>query len=152
MHWRFEDYEVITGYTNVGHVPYASLREFFALVGTGASHEEAVVELRRLYAERVEHMLQAGDSVPPPGSGPARARFASDDLVRRLGDFVGKFWRDVLGTSIATSFVSDESRLSSWEHYVGGRDALLRRVQARYGVDIFVDLRRTCSLRARVHS
>jgi hypothetical protein len=29
VHWRFEDYEVITGYTNVGHVPYASLREFF---------------------------------------------------------------------------------------------------------------------------
>jgi hypothetical protein len=118
----------------MSHTP--AFGSFLSLVGTGASHEEAVVKLRRLYTERVEHMLQAGESIPAPGSGQGPAQFASDDLVRTLGDFVGEFWWDVLCTSIASSFVSDESRLSSWDHYVGGREALLRRVQARYGVDI----------------
>ncbi len=35
-----------------------------------------------------------------------------------------------------TSFVSNESRLSSWEHYVGGREQLIARVWEQYGVDI----------------
>jgi hypothetical protein len=44
----------------------------------------------------------------------------------------------LLGTSYSTSFVSNESTLDVWGYmYVpGGRQELVARVKARYGVDI----------------
>ena len=66
-----------------------------------------------------------------------RPSFASSDRIAALGDFVGEFWSTILDAKIAQSFISNESVLSSWEHYVqGGRDEIVRRVLARYGVDI----------------
>ncbi len=62
--------------------------------------------------------------------------FAPDDRIQALHPFIDEFWEQVLGTSMATSFVSNESRFSSWEHYVGGREQLIARVQEQYGVDI----------------
>jgi hypothetical protein len=135
MTWGFEDYTLDLGHTNVGRVPYAGLREFFALVGTGATHEEAITELRRLFADRIEAMRRAGESLPAPGERP-RARFAPNDSVEALRPFVEEFWRDVLGTSYGRSYVSNESTLEAWEHYAGGREGLIARVLDRYGVDI----------------
>jgi hypothetical protein len=134
---RFEDYKIKTGYTNVGHVPIASLEEFFALTGTGDTHEEAISQLKDEFYKRIDLMEQRGEPIPRPGSGKARARFADSDQVESLRPFIDEFWSEILGTSYLTSFVSNKSRLSSWEHYVsGGRPSLIRRVKEKYGVDI----------------
>ena len=66
-----------------------------------------------------------------------RPSFAASDRIAALGGFVGEFWSEILDANITQSFVSNESVLSSWEHYVpGGRDEIIRRVLERYGVDI----------------
>jgi hypothetical protein len=76
-------------------------------------------------------------STPLSGSERTRLTFAPNDQVEALRPFVDEFWAEVLGTSYTTSFISNESRLSSWERYVpGGRTALIRKVKERYGVDI----------------
>lgn len=134
---RFEDYEVQTGYTNVGNKPWAGIEEFFALVGTGETHQEAIRDLKKQFYERIAYLREKGESIPLPGSGKGRAQFAASDQVESLRPFVDEFWSDILGTSYSTSFVSNESRLSAWEHYLpGGREELLRRVAKKYGVDI----------------
>ena len=119
--------------TSVPNSPLQARRQ--RLAGVREPEEEAVTELRRLYAYRVERMRRAGEHLPAPGER-ARARFAPNERVEALRPFVEEFWRDVLGTSYATSYVSDESTLDAWEHYAGGRDALIARVLERYGVDI----------------
>ncbi len=134
---RFEDYRIKTGYTNVGHVPYASIEEFFALVATGATHNEAIWKLRPEFERRIACMKERGEPIPLPGSGKGRARFASNDQIAALRPLVDEFWSEILGTSYATSFVSNESRLSTWDHYLsGGRAELIRKVKEKYGVDI----------------
>jgi len=134
---RFEDYNIQTGYMNVGHLPHASIEEFFSLAATGSTPEEAVENLRKRFEERVNLMMESGERIPRPGSGRARPRFAPNDQIEVLRPFVDEFWSEILGTSYLTSFVSNESRLSSWEHYVsGGRPALIQKVKERYGVDI----------------
>ncbi len=66
-----------------------------------------------------------------------RPTFAASDRIAALGEFVGEFWSEILDANITQSFVSNESVLSSWEHYVsGGREEIIRRVLERYGVDI----------------
>jgi len=65
-----------------------------------------------------------------------RISFAPSDKVEALRPFINDFWSTILETSYTTSFVSNESTLDSWEHYVGGREALISRVQQVYGVDI----------------
>jgi len=134
---KFENYRIKTGYTNVGHVPYASIEEFFALGATGATHDEAIWNLRREFEKRVACMKERGEPIPLPGSGKGRARFASNDEIEALRPLVDEFWTEILGTSYATSFVSNESRLSTWDHYLpGGRAELILKVKDRYGVDI----------------
>ena len=73
---RFEDYSIQTGYTNVGHLPHASIEEFFSLAATGSTPEEAVENLRKRFEERVNLMMGNGERIPRPGSGRARPRFA----------------------------------------------------------------------------
>ena len=136
MERRFEEYQIHTGYTRSGHVPYATIKEFAALVGTGSTHEDALADLKRQFHLRVARMLDAGEQVPAPGSPSERVRFASNKLVEAQRPFIDDFWQDVLGVSYAKSYVSDESTLSAWEHYVGGRDNLIAKVQQLYGVDI----------------
>jgi len=134
---RFEDYRIKTGYTNVGHVPYASIEEFFALGATGTTHNEAIWNLRPEFEKRVAYMKERGEPLPLPGSGRGKARFASNDQIEALRPLVDEFWSEILGTSYATSFVSNESRLSAWDHYLsGGREELIRKVKEKYGVDI----------------
>lgn len=62
--------------------------------------------------------------------------FASRAEIEALQPFVSEFWSRVLGTSYATSFVSDESTLASWEHYLGGEQQVIAKVRAVYGIDI----------------
>jgi predicted RNase H-like HicB family nuclease len=134
---RFEDYSIQAGYTNVGHVPYASIEEFFSLVATGSTHEQAVENLRKRFEERVSWMIGKGEPIPRPGSGRAKPKFAPNEQIEALRPFVDEFWSEILGTCYATSFVSNESRLSTWEQYVpGGKSALIQKIKDRYGVDI----------------
>jgi hypothetical protein len=134
---KFEDYRITTGYTNVGHVPYASIEEFFALGVTGATHNEAIWNLRPEFEKRVARMKERGEPIPLPGSGKGRARFASNDQIEALHPLIDEFWSEILGTSYAASFVSNESRLSAWDHYLpGGRAELIQKVKKKYGVDI----------------
>jgi hypothetical protein len=63
--------------------------------------------------------------------------FAASDKIEERRDITEEFWRDILGTDYRTSFVSNESTLDSWEHYVpGGRDSVIQKVKNRFGVDI----------------
>ena len=62
--------------------------------------------------------------------------FAPNDEIEKLRPFVDEFWRLIFGTSYETSFVSNESILDAWEHYVGDREAVIKQVQWFYGVDI----------------
>jgi hypothetical protein len=66
MAWRFEDYRVEIGYTRAGHSPYATLREFYSLVGTGSTHEMAIASLKEEYERRVQEMARKGEDLPAP--------------------------------------------------------------------------------------
>jgi hypothetical protein len=66
MAWRFEDYKARIGYTRVGHVPYATLAEFYALVGTGSTHEVALTHLKEKYEQRIQQMAGKGEDLPAP--------------------------------------------------------------------------------------
>jgi hypothetical protein len=81
-------------------------------------------------------MSRAADIRLSPHPHQPKRHFAPNDLIQAQRPFVDEFWADVLGTSYATSFVSNKSELSTWEHYVGDRAALIARVQEVYGVDI----------------
>ena len=66
-----------------------------------------------------------------------KVQFAAHDEIESLRPFIDEFWSDILGTSFTTSFVSNESTLSSWEHYVaGGQHEIERLVKQKYGIDI----------------
>lgn len=135
---KFENYRIKTGYTRAGHVPYACIEEFGSLIATGTTEDEAIWNLRPVFEQRVKWMTEHGEPIPLAGSGRGRARFAPNDQIEALRPFVDEFWSEVLGTSYATSFVSNESRLSTWAgHYLsGGCTELIQRVKARYGVDV----------------
>lgn len=62
--------------------------------------------------------------------------FAPNDEIEELRPFVDEFWQLIFRTSYNTSFVSNESTLDAWEHYVGDREAVIKQVQWFYGVDI----------------
>ena len=82
-------------------------------------------------------MTRAADIDIPPGGGTRdRPVLAPNDLIEAMRPFVEEFWSEVLGTSYATSFVSNHGRLDAWEQYVGGRDTLIARVADVYDVDI----------------
>ena len=90
------------------------------MVAKGFNSEEAIENIKVKYEQRLQHLLASGDVPPTPG-GPTE-RF--------------EFWEKVLGTSYKLSFVSNESVLTTWEHYVGGREELKSRVKDVYGVKI----------------
>jgi len=72
-----------------------------------------------------------------PGRKNGKPKFAPNDQVELLRPFVDEFWSDIINTSYSTSFVSNGSVLSSWDHYLsGGRDELIQKVKDKYGVDI----------------
>jgi len=136
MGWSFDEYTLETGFTNAENLPYASLKEFFALVATGETHEEAIEKLRSEFEERLKFLRESGDEIPAPGSPKQKAKFASTERMEKLAVPAAHFLENVLGTSYATSFVSDESMLCDWEHYVGDRQAVIDRTSSVYDVDI----------------
>jgi hypothetical protein len=137
MSWTFEDYTLVAGFTSAGQIPVASLKEFFALAATGSTHEIAVEQLRLAFDRRVASLQERGEPLPTPGGPPEKGTFAKDDEIKSLAPVVEEFWREILNTSYATSFVSDESILATWEHYChGGKQEIVERVKRYYGTDI----------------
>src|SRR5207244_9875908 len=102
MSWNFEDYTLETGFTNAEQMPFASLKEFFALAATGPTHEVAVEQLRVAFDRRVAYLREHGEPLPTPGGPPQKGTFANDDEIRSLAPVVEEFWREILNTSYAT--------------------------------------------------
>jgi predicted RNase H-like HicB family nuclease len=137
MTYRFEEYSVQTGVLRSGEGYYASIEEFPALVDMGQSIEEATANLRLRFDERIQYLNNIGSAIPVPSSGKAKIEFAPNDKVEALRPLVDYFWADVLGTSYNQSYVSNESKLEDWEHYIsGGRAEIISRVVERFGIDI----------------
>jgi hypothetical protein len=137
MSWNFEDYTLETGFADARQIHFSSLKEFFALSATGPTREIAVQKLRVAFDRRVAYLREAREPIPTPGGPPQKGTFAKDDEIRSLALVVDEFWREIFNTSYATSFVSDESTLASWEHYCqGGRQEIIGRVKRYYGTDI----------------
>jgi predicted RNase H-like HicB family nuclease len=138
MTYRFEDYNVQTGKRRDRPGYWASIEEFASLIADGQTEEEARGKLRPQFHERVQLLQSRGEPLPLPGSGKRVPTFAPNDQIEQLRPLVDDFWQRILGTSYSTAFVSNESTLEVWEHmYVpGGRQELIARVKAIYGVDI----------------
>ena len=138
MTYRFEDYAIKTGKLRYRSGYWASIEEFASLVADGPTEEEATSKLRPRFNERVQLLQHRGEPLPRPGSGKRVPKLAPYDQIERFRPLVDDFWEHILGTSYSTSFVSNESTLEVWEQmYVpGGRQELIARVKARYGVDI----------------
>ena len=136
--YRFEDYDIKTG--KLRHRPgyWASIEEFASLIAEGQTEEEAINTLLLEFQERVHALQNHGEPLPLPGSGKPVFTFAPNDQIEQFRPLVDDFWERILGTSYSTSFVSNESTLQVWEQlYVrGGRQELIARVKAIYGVDI----------------
>jgi len=134
---RFEDYEIETGDADFGQLHYAALPAFPALAATGGTREEAIATLRALYEERVAFLRSAGKPLPAPRCSPGPAQSSPNDQVEALRPLVDEFWTGVFGTPYLPSQVSNVSTLGDWEHFVsGGRQAVIARVRAIYGVDL----------------
>ena len=138
MAYRFEDYSIQTGKLRDRLGYWASIEEFGSLIADGQTKEEAVHQLRRKFEERVQLLQSRGESLPFPGSGKRVPTFAPNDQIEQFRPLVDDFWQRILGTSYSTSFVSNESSLEIWQHFYvpGGRQELIARVKAIYGVDI----------------
>lgn len=143
MAYRFEDYHVKTGKLRNRPGYWASIEEFGSLIADGQTEEEAIRKLRPKFEERMYFLQSRGEPPPLPESGKRMSTFAPNDQIEKLRPFVDDFWQRILGTSYDTSFVSNESTLDAWEHYIpGGRQELIARVKALYGVDIADDYER----------
>ena len=84
------------------------------------------------FTGRREEMASAAPSRAPG----QKITFAPSDEIEALRPFIDQFWSTILETSYTTSFVSNKSTFDAWEHYVGGRAELIKRVEHVYGVDI----------------
>jgi predicted RNase H-like HicB family nuclease len=138
MTYHFEDYAIRTGKLRYRPGYWASIEEFGSLIADGLTEEEARRKLRPKFDERVQLLQSRGEPLPLPGSGKRVPKLAANDQIEQFHPLVADFWEHILGTSYSTSFVSNESTLDVWaQMYVpGGRQELIARVKARYGVDI----------------
>jgi predicted RNase H-like HicB family nuclease len=136
--YRFEDYDIKTGKLRYRPGYWASIEEFASLIADGQTEEEAIHKLHPKFEERVQFLQSRREPLPLPGSGKRVPTFAPNDQMEKVRPFVNDFWERIFGTSYSTSFVSNESTLEVWEQiYIpGGRQELIARVKAIYGVDI----------------
>lgn len=135
--YRFEDYDVKIGELRNRRGYWASIEEFGSLIADGQTEEEAMHKLRPKFEERARWLQSRGEPLPLPGSGKRLPTFAPNDQIEKLRPLVDDFWEQVLGISYNISFVSNESTFDAWEHCVpGGRQELIARIKAIYGVDI----------------
>jgi hypothetical protein len=109
----------------------AELAEFYALKATGATREEALSELERLYAERVAYLEAIGKPLPVPGEAP-EALFSSTARVDADAGLMRDFFARALSMNYDDVFLNDATTLEEF----GDFDALRARIIAVYQVDI----------------
>jgi hypothetical protein len=128
---KLEDYTLVVGYREDWDCFEASLTEFFALKASGQTREEALLELERLYTERVIYLESVGKPLPIPGEAP-EPMFATSARVDALSGTARDFFKRVLNLDYDNVFVSDATRLEEF----GTPSELRQKIKLEYGVDI----------------
>jgi predicted RNase H-like HicB family nuclease len=132
---KLEDYTLVVRYREDWNCFEASLSEFFALIASGETEQEAITELERLYLERVIYLEAIGKPLPIPGEAP-EPMFATSARVDALSGTARDFFRRVLNLNYDDMFVSDATRLEEF----GTLEYLREKIKLEYGVDIGLDL------------
>jgi predicted RNase H-like HicB family nuclease len=132
---KLEDYTLNLRYREDWNCFEASLSEFFALIASGETEQEAITELKRLYLERVVYLEAIGKPLPIPGEAP-EPMFATSARVDALSGTARDFFRRVLNLDYDDVFVSDATRLEEF----GTLEHLREKIKLEYGVDIGTEL------------
>lgn len=99
--------------------------------------EEAYDALLLIFNDVVRDMINEGVSIPPPGSKAPRLSFAESKKIYKFKYLLEDFCQRVLNTKLETSFFSDKSILTSYEHlFLNGKDELIKKIDAVYNVDV----------------
>jgi predicted RNase H-like HicB family nuclease len=132
---KLEDYTLNLRYREDWNCFEASLSEFFALIASGETEQEAITELKRLYLERVVYLEAIGKPLPIPGEAP-EPMFATSARVDALSGTARDFFKRVLNLDYDDVFVSDATRLEEF----GKLESLREKIKLEYGVDIGTEL------------
>jgi hypothetical protein len=138
MDSKFYDYKIhIVDSSNYKDKFVGYIEEFHNVCEILDSKSDAEMVLKPMFDKEVLRLKEAGEPIPVPGSGKAKITFAKDDKIKALEPLVADFWQAILGTSYYTSFVSNDSRLREWEHYLtNGKSEIIEKVKTKYKVDI----------------
>jgi hypothetical protein len=126
-----EDYTLRTAYHEDWNYWEASLEEFFALKASAPTEAEALLELRRLFAERVAYLEAVGKPLPVPGEAPEEL-FSSTARIDAQAAIARDFFKRVLQLDYDEVFVNDATTLEEF----GVIEQIRKRVFSVYGVDI----------------
>ena len=132
---RLEDYTLNVRYREDWNCFEASLNEFFALIASGQTEQEALNKLERLYSERIVYLEAIGKPLPIPGEAP-EPMFSTSVRVDALSGTARDFFGRVLNLDYDEVFVSDATRLEEF----GSLEYLREKIKLEYGVDIGTDL------------
>lgn len=125
------DYTLSVAYRDDWGSWEAGLEEFLALRASGATREEALEELRRLFDERRAYLEAAGKPLPVPGEAP-EPMCATSARIDAQAAMARDFFRRVLALDYDEVFVSDATRLDEF----GDALAIGARVREVYGVEL----------------
>ena len=128
---KLEDYTLVVTYRQDWNCFEASLEEFFALKASGDTRVEALLELERLYSERIIYLEAIGKPLPIPGEAP-EPMFATSIKVDAYSATARDFFRRVLNLDYDDVFVSDATRLEEF----GTLEELRQKILLDYTVDI----------------
>lgn len=138
MTYKFDDYKIhIVNSSNYKDKFVGYVEEFHNVMAILDNKSDAETVLKPLFDKEILRLKEDGESIPVPGSGKAKITFTKDDKITAIEPLVVDFWDSILGTSYYTSFVSNDSRLHEWEHYLpNGKTEIIEKVKAKYKVDI----------------
>ena len=128
---KLEDYTLVVTYRQDWNCFEASLEEFFALKASGDTRVEALLELERLYSERIIYLEAIGKPLPIPGEAP-EPMFATSTKVDAYSATARDFFRRVLNLDYDDVFVSDATRLEEFSTL----EELRQKILLDYTVDI----------------
>ena len=107
----------------------AELLEFFALKAGGQTRDEALIELERLFDERVAYLIAAGKPLPIPGEQPEEM-FSTSSRIDAQAGMARDFFKRVLSLDYDEVFVSDATTLEEFGDFV----MITKRIETCYGV------------------
>jgi hypothetical protein len=138
MEYKFDDYKIhIVDSSNYKDKFVGYIEELHSVMAILDNRADAESVFKPLFDKEVLRLKENDESIPVPGSGKAKITFAKDDKIKAMESIVVDFWDTILETSYYTSFVSNDSRLREWEHYLpNGKTDIIEKVKAKYKVDI----------------